>query len=296
MASGNAKQVAYIAEVTPGTTPATPQTQLLAIINYEPTRDVEMNEDNSINATGQVMSLNAGNYTASGTLEAHLAPDVLDDFIAAALKTTASASMTVGTALKHFTIEDGYTDLGQYRVARGMTVDNMKISMPNSGYCTATFGLKGHSVSAFTGTSLDSTPTPVVSKTPFSHAGGTFKINGSTVGWIKSIDLEVANNTTSHHCAGSNAVAKVSPGQLRATATVTGLFNDVTDWNNSVNDVTGSLEFTLVSGSESMTFKISSLKAVTQLQNNPNNEVEQVLTLSGFYNATDTSSIKITKV
>lgn len=295
-ASGNAKVVRFVAETTPGTTPATPQTQELTFIVYNVTKDTSMLQDQSINATGQTMSLTAGNYTASATLEAHLAPDVLDDFFAAALKTSNTFPLKVGSSMKHFSIEDGYSDLAQYRTATGMTVDGFKVSVPNDGYATVTFDLKGFAVSGFTATPLDTTPTAAVTKTPFSMSGGTFKVGGTTKAWFKSVDLEFKNNTTSHHCLGSNAVRAITPGKVEVTATITGLVEDFALWNESIADTASSLEFTLVSGAESMTFKMGSIKQVTQVNGKGNEAADQTITATAFYNATDLSTLVISKV
>lgn len=298
-AAGSRVQLAFIPEVVYGTTPATPQTQLLdfssASLGLNPTAIT----DPTIKSNRQKSYSRRGNVSTEGTLDVVLRPDNYDAFLEAALQGTwATNVLKVGNTQRSFAIEQGFTDIAQYRVFNGSVVSTMKISVPVSGLVTAQFGFSGANTSAFTGTSIDSTPTAVADKPGFFHEGGTFKEGGVVVGFLSAIEFDLNNNVQPQYALGVLGARSVTSGTVSVTGKVTALFEDVTFYNKFVNNTDSTIEFTLLTeGAESMTFLLPKVKYTSgsiPVQNDGPLTVE--MNFEAIYDSTEGSVLTITRV
>jgi hypothetical protein len=263
-AQSNLVQIAIIPEVTYGVTPATPQTQLLEYVSFTGDLNADQLTDPSIRADRQTSYARRGNSSTEGSLEVVLAPDNFDTLLEAALMGTwATSTLTVGNTFRSFAVEQGFTDLAQYRVFNGVVVNTLSMTITTDELVRATFGLMGKSTTAFTGTSIDSTPTAVTSKPKFFHEGGTFSEGGSAVGYLSSISFELTNNVTGNYALGATGYRNITAGRVGITGTVTALFESVAQYNKFKDDTDTSLAFTLASGAETLTFTFHRVKYTT---------------------------------
>lgn len=297
-ATGSKVQLAYIAETTFGTTPTTPQTQLIEFSNFSGNLNAETLSDPSINPNRQRTYARRGNVQAEGQLEVVLCPDNYDAFLAAAMMSDWSTNvLKIGSTRTSFAIEQGFTDITQYRTFNGMVVDTLNISVPTNGLVTARFGLKGTNTSAFSGTSIDSTPTAITSKDKFFHEGGTFKEGGTTVGYLSQIDFTLNNGYDASYALGSTGVRDMVYGNVGITGTVTGLFESVTLYNKFVNNTDSSIEFTLASGAETMTFLFPKVKYTSgNIPVQGDGPVVVEMQFEAIYDTTEATALKITRV
>ena len=299
-ASSSNTQLAYIAETVFGVTPDTPNTQLLEYVDFTGNLNAAALEDPSITPSRQQSYSRRGNVMSEGALNVILCPDNYDDFLESALMGTWTTNvLKVGSTRKSFAIEQGFKDLTQFRVFNGMVVNTLNVAINTEGLVTTSFGFMGKSTTAFSGTSIDATPTSVSSKDKFFHENGTFKEGGSTVGYLSSIDFTLTNNYTATYALGSTSVRDLTAGQVAITGTVTALFENVTFYNKFINNTESELEFTLTAGSpaETLTFNLPRVKYTAADLPIPGNSqpINVTMQFSAIYDSTDATSLTITR-
>jgi len=296
-AQGSRVQLAYIAEATFGTTPPTPQTQSIEFSSFTGTLNADALVDPSINPSRQVSYARRGNTAAEGELTVVLCADNYDAFMEAACMSTYTANvLKIGTTRTSFAIEQGFTDLAQFRVFNGMVVNTMTITVPVDELVTATFGFMGTGTSAFSGTSVDITPTVITVKDKFFHEGGVFKEGGTTVGYLSNIEFTLDNGYQQSYALGATTVREVAAGTLELTGTATALFESVAFYNKFVQNTDSSIEFTLTAGAESLAFLIPKVKYTSAaIPVDGDGPLVVEMGFNAIYDATTTTSFRITR-
>lgn len=263
-AQGSRRTVGYIAETTPGTTPASPQLAGLEYVDFNLALNTENLSDPSIRPDRQTSYARRGNSSTDGDLSLVLCPDNYDALLEAALQGTWSSNqLKIGTIQRSFAFEEGF-DFGtsqSYRVFNGVVVNTLAMEVTTDALVTATFGLLGRTVSEFAGTSVDANGyTAPLAKDKFYHEDGTFNEGGSAVGYLSSISFELNNNATGNRALGTTGFRNVTSNKVAVTGTVTGLFESVDLYNKYRNDLDSSLQFTLNADAESLTFFFPRIK------------------------------------
>lgn len=300
-ARGSLRQIAYIPETVLGTTPGTPQTQLIEYVDFKGTYDADEITDPSINAFRQKTFSRTGNVSATAELEVVLAPDNFDAFLEAVLMGEWATNVlkvgTVATAVrKSFSIEEGFTDLVQYRVFKGMVVNSMTLNFATDGLVTGSFGFLGTDVTTFTGTTLDATPTAVTTKPKFYHDGGTFQVAGATVGWMTSLELTVENGYEPTNVLGTTIAADIPFGTAKISGKVTGLFDSVTELNKFKAGTASSISALVVADAESLTFLLPQIKYISgDIVSSGDAGVVVEFTFEAEYHPASESSMVITR-
>lgn len=125
-----------------------------------------------------------------------------------------------GDAIKSFTIEQGYLNITQYEIFKGMTVGNLAFALTSEGMLGITCGFLGLDKDPFTQTPLDASPTPVPSNPILAALNGALVIDSSEVAVITGLNITLNNNHTSNAVVGRN----ISPAVFRGSANVSGNF------------------------------------------------------------------------
>lgn len=297
-ATGSRSQVGYITEVTFGTTPATPQLQALEYVSFGLEANVGTLTDNSLTSTRQRSSARRSSVSSEGNVDVVFAPDNYDDFLESVMNGAwATNVLKIGNTRKSFTVEQGFPDIAQYRVFRGVVVDSLKLSATTNDYVKASFGLKGLTATALSATSLDASYTAVPVKTKFFHEGGTFNEGGSAIAYLSSIELEVKNSANTSFALGATGARDITVGMADVSGKVTALFEDAALYNKFINGTSSSMSFTIASGAETLTFlvpKIQYLKGSIPVSGEGPLVVE--LEFQGLYDTTEATTLKITRV
>lgn len=295
-AAGSRTRLAYVAEATYGTTPPTPAMEVLPFISEGLNLTKEVFEDPSIQSDRQRRFHRHGNQSVEGELSVAYAHETYDDLLAALLWGTWTANvLKIGETEQSFTMEVGHTDIDQYRVFTGVAVDTFTLEVNLDGVVSANFGLMGksHSVS---GTELDASPTAAPDKQPFTHLSGTFKEGGTAIATLTGITLTIENNLQRNFVLGSNTAVCLSPGTYNITGEATAYFNDAALLTKFINETSTSIEFTLTDGTNTHTWKLSSVKFDGA---SINVDTDQTLPITipfyATYNSGDASSVMITR-
>lgn len=294
--------LAFIKEVTYGSTPATPNFTSFEIDDFDGDPKPNILVDTSINPNRQLQSKpERGNEPIEGTFKTVYGYSQYDMFLESLFGSTFSSNvLKLGNTVVSLAVEDGYTDISQFRVFNGLMVNSLKLNVPNNDYCKADWGFKAKSVSALSATTADtnSAYTSPASKDKFYHNGGTFKEGGSTLGYFRDLNLEVEVASSDVFCLGSNAPYVVVPGAISVKGTATFLFLDTTLYNKFRNNTASSLEFTVNAGTgpSTHTWKIPSLAYVEgPIKRNKDSVVELNMSFTGYYNASDATTVMVTR-
>lgn len=292
------RQLAYILEATYGTTPATPQTQLMEFVDFNFDLNAEEVQSRTLASHAQLTDVRRGNTSAQGSLSFELNPTNADTFLEAGLMGTwATDVLKIAKTFRSFSFEEGYSDLAQYRVMTGGVINSIGMTLSNSEYAQITCSLLGKAVSQWTSTALDTTPTPAVTGNKFFHDGGVFKIAGSTVGTMNSLSWTWDNGFNANFAYGSSAVASVTAAPVRTLkGKVGGQFESVTEMNKFISNTDSSVQYQLIAGSDSLDFKIGSLNYTNVTYSTDNGGVTWEADFTAKYNASDASTLVITRV
>nr|BDD43786.1 hypothetical protein 6 [Spirochaetaceae bacterium] len=199
MAQGSQRQVLYIPETVYGTTPGTPNMKVLRNTGgggVAQSRSQLLSQE--MRSDRQIASMRLGLKRANLEIPFELSYGAFDDILESAMfnawdEVATPNALQTGTTLKSFSIEEGFTDIPAYIVARGMVVDTMSLSARPDAIITGSFSFMGQAVEAPSGTPLDATPDAAAANDPFTSFEGQITVDGSPVGIISGIDINLAN-------------------------------------------------------------------------------------------------------
>lgn len=246
-AQGSRSQLSYVAETVFGTTPTTPALVALPYTSHSLDLTKDRVQGNDILADRMVRTDRHGNRQVAGDITADLRKGDFDPFLEAAFMSTWSTNvLKVGVTPKYFSIEDAALDIGQYRLFKGCTVNNLAVSIKPNQMVTTTFGLIGKDL-AISSTSVDPTKTAASNNQPFDAYSGSLKIadaGGSltSIATITGIDFSMNNNMAATFVVGSASTPQLEYGNVAVEGTITAYFEDLSLYNRFLNETETALE------------------------------------------------------
>jgi hypothetical protein len=299
------KQDAVVAEVTPGTTPASPAFKLLrsSSITGSPQRGAQRSPERLPNR--QVSHMVSGLAQSSKTINMPFARDAATDILLESLFFNAWATdvLKIGQTKKAFTLEEKYA-AAAYRRLAGSQVDSLRMSFPLAGGGdpgTMVFSLKALGEST-AGTALGSStyadPTPDLD--PVSSIDITVNdLFGISSPKIMSLDMTISNSLRDKYAFGSPSPFDLGAGQFDVSGTVQIYFSQLTDYSAFTTRQTGlSLDLIIGSVEDSMDNIVLNNVDVWNPDNSdpgPTGDVTTTLNFSGRYDAGDGSTIVWTR-
>jgi hypothetical protein len=296
-AQGSQRRLAYVVESTYGTTPATPTMKQIDYVSFNGDLNTPEIMSQTIRPNRQMTGSRRGNISTNGDLSVELTPDNYDDFLEAFMQGTwATNVLKVGQTQRSFSIEDGYLDLAQYRVFTGCVFNKLSLEVKPDSYVTPTFSFMGSNTSAFTATPLSANPTSALAKDAFFHEGGTFKEGGTSVAYLSAIKLDIDNNVDANSALGTTGVRNMTSGKFVAKGTVTALFETVAFYNKFKNATDSSLQFTLVSGAQTLDFNLPKINYTSaKITGKGDAGITVEVSFTGEYDATAATTMTITR-
>lgn len=296
-AQGSKRQVAYVFENTFGITPATPQTKELAFTEFTGNLNAPEVQSQTVRSNRQHTGSRRGNISTEGSFSIELTPGNADDLLESVMQGTwTEGELRIGSNQRSIAFEEGFTDIGQYRVFNGSVLNTLSMEVTPDSYVKASFGFIGKSTSAFTGTSICAVPTPVADGEQFFHEGGVFKEGDMPVGYLSAVKFDLTNNAKSSNALGVTGVRAITSGKAMVTGSVTALFESVDFYNKFVNITESSLEFTLTSGDDSLTFAFPKLKYSNgKITSSGDAGVTVEMSFTAEYDETDDTTLLITR-
>jgi hypothetical protein len=244
-AQGSRTQLAFVSEVTYGTTPATPS--MVAVPFNTHSLDMTKQRVQSAEITPDRMPRvdRHGQRSVVGDIVVEMRPADHDWLLEGALFSTfATNVLNTGTAVRSFTIEDGALDLPQYRAFSGCMVNTMQISIAPNQMTTATFGIMGRNLTQAT-TPLDAAIDAAGGFEPFDSYSGTITEAGTAIAYVNSIDFTLNNNLNPSFVLGANTTPQMEFGQSTLEGTMTVYYQDAALITKFLNETESSLSIIL---------------------------------------------------
>jgi hypothetical protein len=311
---GSGVQFGYVAEAgaTPGTTP-TATFQQVAIINESLEYSRDNIVDNSIRGDRMQYYDRLGNLNAGGKISVPYAPATTDDFIAAAFGSVwASNAVIIGNTLTTFSVEVAHTDFATpiYRGFKGMAVSSMELDI-SQGNKESTVDYTFVGMNSIYGTASLSAATPytaTLSDPPFTHldVGSTFTIGGTissgavtggvAAGYITGVKLKLDNKIAANHTLGSATARGLSLLQSDLTFTLTGWFEDLSQFTNFSTEQIVPITFTLTNNSHTHTWLIPATKILSwSAPTNGDGPIPVSMSCVALKEATTGTTVKLTR-
>lgn len=309
IAVGARSSIGAVVESVWGTTPTTPALLELPFTQFTVNKNLDKHSDTSIRGDRMLRPSITGNTNVTGDLDVMYSPLNYDNLLQSLLNGTWATNvlkmpLSAGFVRTSFTIEHSQLDISEYFQYSGMIVDKLQLKLATNGIVTAKFTFMGKDSPTVTATSIDTVSgtgangfyTAAATTIPFVHNGGTFKEGGSAFGAFMSLDLTLENKNTANFSLGGSTVRDFTANFFEVSGTATVFLEDASTYNKFINSTETSLEFTLTNGTNSHDYLIPNVRyhgaPKTVAGNGP---VTMAMPFVGFYDATSTSNIVITR-
>lgn len=206
MSSGIKQLVQYAPETVVGTTPSPFARTTLPFTTTSLDAAPTTTESNTIKDSRIASGTYVTGIDYTGDIETELQYGAYDALFEAVAYNAFTGNVLTfgGTARKTFSILRGFTDVADYHVFKGCHVNQLQLSIPESGLITATFSLIGMGRTKFTsapaGTITAASDNPKMSSVSI----GDILIDGSLVSGacITQLDFTWNNNAQTQRCLG----------------------------------------------------------------------------------------------
>jgi len=239
VASGSNVEVSYIAEVTAGTTPATPAFTKLPISTESLSLSRDPLESEALRSDRQVSDIINGNKQVGGDITGEVRFGAFDDLLEAALGGTwATDAPSVGTdqlkagvTRRSFTFERLHADLATYFRSRGVEMSGFTLDRAANAITTLAFNAVGLSQDSDTSPLAGSTYTGPVTTAPMDGFSGTFTINGDSTACVTTASIALDNGNEALYCIGSDSAVGQAQSQSRVTGSLSIYFENLNAYN-----------------------------------------------------------------
>lgn len=250
-ASGSLLQIRYVPEATPGTTPVAPDVashNALRVTGSSLKYDLKSETSKEIRADRATTDLALVSASASGGLNFELSYGEFDPFLEAALQGTWTADVLKhGSSMRYFSVEEGFSDVNQFRVFRGMALNKLSLSFETGAILGGSLDFIGMNAAVGGATFMPGTTT--ASKTGGvmnSVVGvGNIKEGGAALSGvaIKSLKLDVDNSLRGQEAIGTLGFVGIGSGTIQVTGSVEAYFSNATLYNKFLNNTATSLSW-----------------------------------------------------
>lgn len=242
--------------------------------------------------------------TSQGSIDVEMSDGTFDDLLESLMcDTWTTDTLKVGTTDTSYSVEKEFADVANaFYQYTGQRVGQMDLNVATEDFVTATFSFMGASESSSatsvvgTGTSAPPTTTPIMSSPQVTG----IKVDGVASSMcISNISLTVNNNLRDIKCVGKLANSDTRKGTCNVSVSFTAYFDAASKVEyDKVNSQTAlSFEFAITDGTNSYTFLLPNCKATAPSPQSGGRDQDVMvdMTLNGFYDVTEDTSLKITR-
>lgn len=296
---GQKTQLLRIAEVTWGTTPATPNMTKgrFTDVSLEPA--MGMIESKEIRSDRMTADVRGTTLNGEGEVGFEFCPGDFDDLLEAAMGGTWAANvLKAGLTQKSFTMEVGHLGIAQYKLMKGCLIDKLSLSIKPNAIVTGKYSVISKDY-AVAGTTAASSTTAASTNSPYDaqNASMVVKEGGSTSAIITGLDFTIENNIEKANILGTRNLAGMQFGRSRITGTLTALFQDAVLLGKFLAETASSIEVTLSNGTKSHALKFGNVKYTGGKSAVSTEGLLGIeLPFSALYDGTTTSNLQITRV
>jgi hypothetical protein len=278
-ARGTGATFALYEESTYGAAPGTPDGKKLYLSSFGLALQQNRTASNVLSGERSRTEPYLGNKSVQGNLATEIGAENLPWLLKHALGAVATTGsgpythvLTIANSLPTgLTLEVDYgaaiSGSGRYVSYNGCRVNQMTLSFPQEGACTASFDLMGAKAVAGSA-ALDATLTDT-GHTTYSAFSSTIQEGGSAIATVRSAEIVLANDLDGqgYVIGGGGELGQLPEGFASISGTLTVLFSSAALMNKALSDTASSLAITLArgdglgsAGNESMLFEVEQLK------------------------------------
>jgi hypothetical protein len=302
-ADSSETEIAFIAEATFGTTPATPAFQRMRVTSEDLTGELQTVVSNELRPDAEVSDLIRVGESATGNLPFELSFGAeVDTLLEHALRGTFAANeLKGGTEKKSFTFEKrhetGASD--HYFRYTGCRIGGLSLTLRAQEIVTGSFSVQGLSEAIDTAiiagaTYSDANTNPVMAAPDV----GTITVGG-IAGTLFYTDLSfsLTNNLRAQAAIGQVGAAGIGYGRREVTGTITAYFEDDDLYEEAVQNNDSSLSFPITDGTNTFTITLPKLKFTSRraVAGGNNQDILAECQFQALYDPTEQTSIKIVK-
>ena len=251
IAEADGIRMAYIAEVTAGTTPATPAFQVLRVTGESLVSSKQTVQSQEIRADKNVADLVKTGFSVGGTLNSEFSDATFEDLMESVMRSTWSTDELInGITPKSFTFEKtmeaGGTDV--YTRYRGCYVDSMTIAAQARSIVEINMDIMGLGIDDAATTIVSGATYTAATTSEVMPAGthvGTITVAGATLPAIHGFSLTIASNNREQMQIASDDLAGVALGQCIVTGTLNLYFDSEDEYNLIVNHTSAAINIPL---------------------------------------------------
>ena len=254
--SGSNVEVSYVAEVTAGTTPATPVFQKLPISTESLILSRDSLESEALRADRQIADVINGNKQVGGNLSGEVRYGAFDELLEAALGGTwatdtpgvGTDQLKAGVIRRSFTFERLHADVTTYFRSRGVEMGGLTIDRAANAITTLDFNVVGLSQDSSTTPIAGSTYTAAVTTAPMDGFTGTFTINSDSTACVTTANITLDNGNEALFCIGSDSAVDQAQGKSRVTGSLGIYFENLAAYTLFNNGTYFDLEVIMLDG------------------------------------------------
>lgn len=302
-ASSNLARLLIAPEVTFGVTPTSGDSKTLRFTGESLQFGITTETSQEIRSDRQISDLIQTGAEASGDINFELSYGTYDDLIAAALGNLWTGNkVTNGTLAQFFSIEQGFTDIDQHIIYKGMGVNSLNLEFSIDSIISGSFGFMGaesirNDASVMPGTPEDPTTTSVMdSVSGFADlmVGGQSYPCG-----VSRVTLSVDAALRAQRALGKLGACAINLGTMNITGEIVVYFSDGVLYDKFIANEDLSLSWTVKDREGNQyKFKLPRIKFSDGSVNagSLDQDVELTLPYQAIYSAADGYTIEIERV
>jgi hypothetical protein len=304
--TSNRTALRYIAEVTPGTTPASPALKDIRYTGESLQKNITNVKSNEIRADRNIAALIPTDVEIGGDINGEMSYGSYDDFIEAALCGTWTANVVKnGVLKKYFTIQKNFVDAlsgaGIFNNFRGSIFDSWEFEVVQGQIINTKFGVKALTMDNVT-TQIASATTVAAGTTQVmsavSNVAAIKEDNVTTTEFYRKLTVSIKNNIRSLKSVGVLGAIDMNLGTCDITGTLEMYFGNITMLNKYLNATGFALSFEMVDGAQKYTVLLPKVKFETGVvvAGGLDQDIMYTGNIRALYDGTELAQIKITRV
>lgn len=302
MADTSDGTLAFIAEVTPGVTPATPAFKYIRMTGETLSQNVDTLVSNEIRPDAMVADVRRSTVQVGGEINFELSKDTnFEDLMSAAMRGTFAANVLKGGVVKNsFTFERKIVGASVTNYLRflGCRIETFSLNIQPDQIVTGSMGVMGTS---------HETDTSIITGATYGAAGTNAVMAGADVTAIAlsgvagvdylSATINLTNNLRVQRKLGTTAARGVGYGRRQISGEIKAYFEDTNAYNTFINDSTPALSCTISDGTNSYAINVPKIRITSGEVPNEGNDNDFIVTLgyTALYDSGISSDMQITR-
>lgn len=258
LATGAQAEVGMIAEITYGTTPATPELAEVPATGFSPEVVKEGFQSGDLRADRQIADFRHGGKSTNFNVDVEMKHGPYDDLLAGALFGAWAGNVLKASTIRNsFTLEAAYTDIAQYLAFVGCMVNQFTMSVSTDATVTGSFSMVGKDMTPGGATIDTSGQYTKTTKRSFDSFSGTVDEGGAGSTIITGVELSLDNGLQPARAIGDSTPQQYFDGRSNLTGTVNAFFESMALLNKFLDETQSSLSFVLTDpDSNTLTFDV----------------------------------------